>query len=355
MTASRSSTAMGRSPPGASATSNAMEEDDDAPPVDALQDDETAQFSPSLQSSTGPTFSTSPRPAEAPRNPFAASVAPAESPNASPFRSTMGTGPSVSLTKSIGSTAASEDAAWRTVLVYGFPGSMHGLVLEHFRGMGEIERVAPGDAGGNWLVLIYVQPWAALRALRRSGELVGGATMVGVRWADDALHREAMLNGINALAAPNGAGPSASAPSPAPGTLHTPSAGAGAGALVGTGTGAGGRTGREGTPSFGRPISVVGASGAAYRVKSAAPSAGAAGSPAGRISRAANLFVTTPTGGKDVAANGNRATGAGPSPGLFADKTAGAGAAQQGQGQGQQARAQGGGVMGRLGDAIFGW
>ncbi len=45
----------------------------------------------------------------------------------------------------------------------------------------------------------YSESFQALHALRRNGEVVAGACMVGVRWEDDNFHQVALTNGIDAV------------------------------------------------------------------------------------------------------------------------------------------------------------
>ncbi|PWN50911.1 hypothetical protein IE53DRAFT_74566 [Violaceomyces palustris] len=59
--------------------------------------------------------------------------------------------------------------------------------------------------------LTYSAPYQALRAIRRNGEIVSGACIVGVRWEDDNLHQISLTGGIDAPFF--GGGPITSSPS----------------------------------------------------------------------------------------------------------------------------------------------
>lgn len=107
--------------------------------------------------------------------------------------------------------------AQRTVLVYGYPTWMEKAVLELFASIGGVELVEAIDLTGSGSAqeqaadqpsapplscctrLRYTEAFQALHALRRSGEIVAGACMVGVRWEDDNFHQVALTNGADAV------------------------------------------------------------------------------------------------------------------------------------------------------------
>ncbi|CAO1637555.1 unnamed protein product [Parajaminaea phylloscopi] len=258
-----------------------------------------------------------------------------------------------------------------TLLVYGFPSTITPTVLAHFGAIGEIvshSSLAPagnqGDAGGpvfsECLRIVYAEPWHALRAVRRNGEVVAGAAYVGVRWADESLHQEAMLNGVQSpvfaasagaagIVATSSAGPLASA-SNAPGTSgaqpSSSSSSSSSSSALGSSVGPGARTARGSTPSFGRPINLVDSPAAALRARAAAGQAGGTGSgtssPFGKA--IGGLF-----GGGSTASSSGQVSAVGTPSRLGA----GSNGAQSGTAPGTPGNQSG--VMGRIGDAIFGW
>lgn len=69
--------------------------------------------------------------------------------------------------------------------LFGFPSTSLSLVLSHFAQFGDILETTPSPSGGNWVTITYAQPWAAARAARRNGELLGGVLMIGVQVVDE--------------------------------------------------------------------------------------------------------------------------------------------------------------------------
>lgn len=310
------------SPPGNSSL-NGGADDDDAPPFEALADADVSRtdfgsssFAMADSSMGGPAASTSP-----PRN---GGLYP------SPSMSQVLTRPS-----SAGPASSGADSSLCTLLLYGFNSSLTSTVLSHFGGIGDIvssSSLAPssdGSASSECLRVVYSAPQFALRALRRSGELVAGVAYVGVRFADEGLHREVLLNGINSNMLLSAAGASSSAsmglsPSNAPAMPVGNGAGSSSSALS--------RPTRESTPSFGRPINIVDSPAAALRARGNPNGAAGSSSPFGKVG---SIF-------------GAGGTGSGAASGTGTPVKAGATGAQG-------PATPGGGVMGRIGDAIFGW
>lgn len=330
--------------------------DDDAPPSEALADEDTSRMDYATSfSESAKILATSPPAAQA-----ASSVA---SRQAAQYGG---------LTPSSGSAAAAEsgsgDARFRTLLVFGFPSSLNQTIISHFSSIGEVisssSILAGNDSGSNamsdCLRIIYAEPWHALRALRRNGEMVAGIAYVGVRWADESLHQEMILHGISSStfadgSASNSLGPSA--PSPAPFDASNPSRpkslstsgevsrSSASTNSTGTGTGAGARSARDSTPLFGRPINIVDSPAAALRARAPATAAGAPGSgTSSPLSKAMGLF-----GGGGGGGSGSNTAAAG-TPSKAAVGTA-AGAAGGGPGT----PGNNSGMLSRVGDAIFGW
>lgn len=253
-----------------------------------------------------------------------------------------------------------------TLLIYGFPSNVTSTVLSHFGAIGEIvshSSISTGGTSGNdapvvseCLRVVYGEPWHALRALRRNGELVAGTVYVGLRWADESLHQEMMINGINSPVfssasgvSSNGLVPSApctvsSVPSPAP----LPGTEGGRPTSVSSGAGAGARSARDWTPSFGRPINIIDSPAAALRARTAGSQGGVGSGTSSPFSKAiGGLF-----GPGTASSSGPGSVIGTPSK---AKASAGGGAGAQGAAGGPGTSGNQSGVIGRLGDAIFGW
>ncbi|PWN28369.1 hypothetical protein BDZ90DRAFT_231362 [Jaminaea rosea] len=245
------------------------------------------------------------------------------------------------------------ESAICTLLLYGFPSSLSHAVLSHFNGIGEITShtslaPAPDSSSSDGFVvseclrITYAEPWHALRALRRSGEVVAGVAYVGVRLADDMLHQEMLLNGMSSSMFTNGSaasmiGSNTTSPPLAAATVTKPIGGPSAGsASSGAGTGAGARSARDSTPSFGRPVTMVDSPAAALRARTQ-------GGPGGAGTSSPFSKVTGLFGGATAAPNGSNAG------------TPSRGGATQAGGSGPGTPGNQSGVMGRIGDAIFGW
>lgn len=137
--------------------------------------------------------------------------------------------------------AAPQESKVRTVILFGFPRAYERLVLEHFGGnlvSSEWVSLSHAADGPGYLQAVYADASAAFRALRRSGELVAGVVMVGVRVQDDEVNRVLLLDGL-ATASTTALGENRA------GSAHTAAAAA-----------------PQGRPrpraSMGRPLSVIG-------------------------------------------------------------------------------------------------
>lgn len=238
-----------------------------------------------------------------------------------------------------GGQSASSTSTLCVLLLYGFPASGRHAVIAHFSSVGEVvsQESLSGteDASSECVRITYASPLSSLRALRRSGELVAGIAYVGVRFADDTLHREMLLNGLNAVAR------SGSQSLGGSGIEAKPSSSSTATATVNSSSGAGAK--RASTPynasSFGRPISIIDSPGAALRPpksQTLSGSSSVSNSPFGRLS--SSLFGSSNGGSMNGSAN-NSAGGTPLKAGTSANGTTGSNP----------------GMMGRLGDAIFGW
>lgn len=91
--------------------------------------------------------------------------------------------PSSSSTNDLNSQTGS--AGYR-VFVFGFAQSQQAFVLKHFTSIGDLlQSPEPSVDGGNWVTLTYKHAWAAQRAIRKNGEVLGGVIMIGCKAADD--------------------------------------------------------------------------------------------------------------------------------------------------------------------------
>uniref|UniRef100_V5EPT7 RRM Nup35-type domain-containing protein n=1 Tax=Kalmanozyma brasiliensis (strain GHG001) TaxID=1365824 RepID=V5EPT7_KALBG len=206
-----------------------QDDDDDAPPQERLEDEASAAAQSSfLGTSSGSSYANNFRSDSAP----AQNILPGRSALSTPSNSTLQrTSPSLAPTSANGFESASpsgrEDAssernsalglAQRTVLVYGHPAWMEKAVLELFASIGGVELIEAIDLTGSGSAqeqattqpsspqlscctrIRYAESFQALHALRRNGEVVAGACMVGVRWEDDNFHQVALTNGIDAI------------------------------------------------------------------------------------------------------------------------------------------------------------
>ncbi|GAA5908214.1 hypothetical protein JCM8208_000347 [Rhodotorula glutinis] len=274
-------------PPRASAYKHEVEED--APPVASLNEYDGGDQS-GLQTDSSMN---------------GLSRSPANDLTASPFAS------SSALAHPGSSTSPSKGYA---VHVFGFPASALELILEHFAQFGEVLSSTPSTEGGNWVTVVYVQPWSAARAARKNGEVLGGVLMVGVKAVDEdglkrALAGETAASGETSTSAP-------SRPQSAP---------------VGAGAGTPG-----GSSGVGRPVNVLGPQ-AAFKAQPTPTRKGFLG-----LGGTPNASASSGGGGG--------AGGADPHASLFAEKSKQAVLAQQQQqGQGQK------GVLGKVSDLVFGW
>ncbi|CBQ70033.1 conserved hypothetical protein [Sporisorium reilianum SRZ2] len=199
-----------------------QDDDDDAPPQERLEDEASAAAQSSLLGTSSGTSYT---------NNFRSSANSADSASAQsllPGRSALSrTSPSLGATPAndalSSSSATSTEkntalgSAQRTVLVYGYPTWMEKAVLELFASVGGVELIEAIDLTGSGSAqeqataqpsspplscctrIRYAESFQALHALRRNGEVVAGACMVGVRWEDENFHQVALTNGADAV------------------------------------------------------------------------------------------------------------------------------------------------------------
>ncbi|SPC61931.1 uncharacterized protein UHOD_08063 [Ustilago sp. UG-2017b] len=222
-------------PPAASTSFNvahgAMDEednDDDAPPQERLEDEASAAAHSSFLGAPNSFLS----PAGAESASAQQQLLPGRSALSTPSAGAVPrTSPSLGAVSGSATDAAASSArgdgstdknsalasAQRTVLVYGYPTWMEKAVLELFASIGGVEFIEAIDLTGSGSAqeqatsqpnspplscctrIRYAESFQALHALRRNGEVVAGACMVGVRWEDDNFHQVALTNGIDAV------------------------------------------------------------------------------------------------------------------------------------------------------------
>lgn len=87
------------------------------------------------------------------------------------------------------------------LIVFGFPPNLQSSVLKEFASIAPLVYNSIQDpsssaststtstsdlppTGSNWFTIAYDNDWAALRALRKNGDIIAGSAMIGVKWAD---------------------------------------------------------------------------------------------------------------------------------------------------------------------------
>ncbi|KAF9077903.1 hypothetical protein BDP27DRAFT_1310385 [Rhodocollybia butyracea] len=78
------------------------------------------------------------------------------------------------------------------VIVYGYPADKYSITVEYFKSLGDTTDADPNTEIVNCFRIGYHDPGEALRAVRKSGEVLGGSWMIGAKWADPA-QAEALL------------------------------------------------------------------------------------------------------------------------------------------------------------------
>ncbi|KDN49584.1 hypothetical protein K437DRAFT_255261 [Tilletiaria anomala UBC 951] len=257
-------------------------------------------------------------------------------------------------------SAAADNPSLRTILVFGFPRALEAVITEHFSTLGLVQStdwvtLSAVSTTDGCLEIVYKDPWAALRAIRRNGEIFAGIAMVGVRWKDDGLQREMIVGGLSSGAFTKGTGASPNGTPSASTAAHAAAAGPGSSTSAGAnGIAPTQRTstlsGGTGTPRthIGRPISVIGSKNAVF-ASSPSASGGARGSGSGSNGNPLTQLRNAAFGGTSA---GTSSVGPTAASSLFAQRPAGNEGASGGSAKGQQ---PGSGLLGRINDAVFGW
>jgi len=127
------------------------------------------------------------------------------------------------------------------IIVFGYPSDKYSLTVEYFKSLGDASEPDPHVEIVNCFKIGYKDPADAMRAVRKSGEVLGGSWMVGAKWAD-AAQAEALLSQPVVRHA---------SPDPAAMEVDNPSSGAAFGGAL--------------TPSLGTPIKLAPSSSAFRR------------------------------------------------------------------------------------------
>ncbi|KAJ3559283.1 hypothetical protein NM688_g439 [Phlebia brevispora] len=70
------------------------------------------------------------------------------------------------------------------VIVFGYPLDRYSVTVEYFRSLGETTESEQNAEIVNCFRIGYLNPAEAVRAVRKNGEVLSGAWMIGVKWAD---------------------------------------------------------------------------------------------------------------------------------------------------------------------------
>lgn len=98
-------------------------------------------------------------------------------------------------------TSQGAPIAQRSVLVYGFPPLLRSVVVEQLAALGDLETVddvSTVHAQDKTLRLVYREPVQALQAVLQNGKSMAGTCMIGVRWENDAMHQQSLIRGLDA-------------------------------------------------------------------------------------------------------------------------------------------------------------
>ncbi|KAK7024838.1 hypothetical protein R3P38DRAFT_2530005 [Favolaschia claudopus] len=169
------------------------------------------------------------------------------------------------------------------IIVFGYPPDKYSVTVEYFKSLG-------GDASDpdphaeivNCFRIGYRDPADAMRAVRKNGEVLGGSWMIGAKWADPAQAESLLNQPIARHTSPDPMSMSVDAPASPPSHAF----------------------GGSSTPMVGTPMKLAPAASAFRRAgtpKPAAPAPAPALAPApGWASEAPPSAVAAPAGGKGV-------------------------------------------------------
>ena len=69
------------------------------------------------------------------------------------------------------------------MVVYGYPPDKYSITVEFFKSLGESTDPEPHPEITNCFRIGYLNPSDAIRALRKSGDVLSGSWMIGVKWS----------------------------------------------------------------------------------------------------------------------------------------------------------------------------
>ena len=96
--------------------------------------------------------------------------------------------PAQSQTMSRPSTSSENPPKPVYVVVFGYPLDKYSLTVDYFRSIGEATEPEPNTEIVNCFRIGYSNPTEAMRAIRKNGETLSGAWMIGVKWAVRFVH-----------------------------------------------------------------------------------------------------------------------------------------------------------------------
>lgn len=93
------------------------------------------------------------------------------------------------------------------LIVFGFPPNLQSSVLKEFSSIAplvynSLTQDSPSTSNGpseipttgsNWFTIAYDNDWAAMRALRKNGDIIADNAMIGVRWADNSKNLDDLI------------------------------------------------------------------------------------------------------------------------------------------------------------------
>ncbi|THH02650.1 hypothetical protein EW026_g215 [Hermanssonia centrifuga] len=100
------------------------------------------------------------------------------------------------------------------VVVFGYPPDKYSVTAEYFRSLGDSTEPDQNTEIMNCFRIGYTNPGEAMRAVRKNGEVLGGAWMIGVKWADPAQAEAALGSSLIRSPFPLSSPPDVSSPGP---------------------------------------------------------------------------------------------------------------------------------------------
>lgn len=184
--------------------------DEDAPPTDTLAEFEEGPGNPTSGSSSSSawnnnhgasgamTMTTSAGTSKSPGHHYNNLPSGPSSSSTAPTATSPTSAQAANGAQTSGATNAHGASQSCKITVFGFNPSLLSSVLQYFSAIAPVVYNSSSDTspthdagtaapppGANWVTIGYENEWSALRALRRNGEVLGGNTMIGVKWASD--------------------------------------------------------------------------------------------------------------------------------------------------------------------------